>query len=313
MANDWVSIFSPATVGNIGAGFDILGMALENPGDVVRGRLSKNPGVTIKDIIDDNGLLPRDPALNTASISAQAVLDQVGSAPGLEIIIEKHMPIACGLGSSSASAAGGAFLANELTGKKLSTNQLIAIAGDAEYHVTHNYGEQCIAALLGGIVVTTSFRPLAGYRVGCPVDVWVTLVYPHFHLETKHARAVLPKEVPFSSAVKNSQQTARMIVGAVLNDTTLFCSGVEDSIVEPARQQLIPGFASVKEAALTAGALASSISGAGPTVFALAREKTQAESIGAAMKKAFAVAGQESTVFVSQVATKGAQVLMHQE
>ncbi|MEI6221262.1 MAG: homoserine kinase [bacterium] len=307
--SDWIKVFSPATVANLGPGFDILALAVEKPGDIVWARQVEKPGVTIVDIIGDNNFLPRAAEKNTAGVAAIEVLKKINSSIGIELTIEKQMPISSGLGSSSASACAAAFAANILTGEKLSKDELVEISGIAEHTITTNYGENCVAAMLGSVVVTTNLKPLRGRVIGTLPDLWVIVVYPHMQLETKLARSILPEKVSLKDAVQNNLNTAKMITGVVQQDTSLFLSGFYDLVIERYRKMLIPGFDEVKRTAILTGATNATISGAGPSMLAFATEKPDAEAIGRAMQKAFLKEGQESTVYVSKINTKGTHVI----
>lgn len=304
--NNWIKVFAPATVANIGPGFDIMGFALNHPGDIVWARsIPGTPGVVIKEILNDEGYLPKEAEKNTAGVAAIEVVKKTNYKQRIELIVEKQMPISSGLGSSSASAAAAVYAANLLTGEKLSKDELIEIAGMAEHTITTNYGENCIAALLGGFVITTNFQPLQGRRIGYLEDLWAIVVHPHMRLETKKAREILPPLVPLTDAVKNNQNTTRMVAGIIHQDIDLFLAGVDDLIIEKARKHLIPGFDDVKQAALAAGAPCATISGAGPSLFAFAKTKSAAEKIGNAMQQAFKKNNLSSTIYISEINPQG--------
>jgi len=306
----WTKILSPGSVGNVGPGFDILSYALEEPYDIIWVRKSKSDGVKLVDILGDvQGILPKAIDKNTATLAASLTLETAEKPFGVEMIIEKKMPVGSGMGSSAASAVGGAVAVNFLLGNTISQQAISEIVGKTERAITGNYGDNGIASLLGGFVLVTHLDPLQGIRLGMLDALWSVVVYPHMYLATKDARAVLPENVPLRNAVQNNVNTAKLLVGIMNNDSTIFAQGLQDVLIEPYREKLIPGFRNVQNVAMKEGALGCSIAGAGPSVFAFAQDKERAETIANAMVTTFSQHGLSATSYVGKVNSRGAHVI----
>ncbi len=306
-----VRVYAPASIGNIGPGFDVLGLAVTNLGDVVEARRRRSPGVSIIDIKGDGGKLPVDPAKNTASIAAAKVLERIGAKGGANIVIEKGVPFPSGLGSSAAGAVAGGVAANLLFGDKLPKDELLLACTEAEAAVSGGFfADNTAAALFGGCVVSSfSDGKFKLARLGGIPDAAIILATPEFPMPTKKSRAVLPKTVPMKDFVSNMANTALIVAAFAKKDAALFGSCIDDRIVEPARRKLIPGFDDVKAAALGAGALGCSISGGGASIFAVARKGLPLDRIGEAMKRAFKNNGLESKIHICNIDTRGARAI----
>ena len=302
-----VSVFAPATVANLGPGLDVLGLALSSPGDRVTARLVPGRGVTLASVRGDGGALPLDPAKNTAGIAAEATLAKAGVATGVLLTLEKGMPIGSGLGSSAASAAAAAYAVNLLIGSPLRKIELIGPCLDAEAAVAGRHADNVAPALLGGLILVRSIEPLDVVRLPVPDGLVVAVVTPAMELSTRAARAALPEHVPLASLVRNSASVAAFVSACYSGDLALLGRSLVDAVATPARAPLIPGCASVIEAARDAGALGSSISGAGPSIFALCRSIRSAGEVAAAMVAAFAAAGLAAAAVVSPADCPGAR------
>ncbi len=305
----WVSVFAPASIGNIGPGFDVLGLAVDGLGDVIRARLNEG-GVQISGIEGDGGKLPREAEKNTAGIAALEVLKKAETRQGVELKIEKGLPLASGLGSSAASACGAAFAVNELLGKPLNENELLLCATIAESQVSGGFfADNTAPCLFGGATLTRSSEPLDVVRLGSINELRVILVTPNFELLTTKAREVLPKEVPLRDFVSNMANACLIASAFSRNDYDLFSRCLNDKIIEPARAPLIPGFYDVQKAALEAGADGCTISGAGPTLFAITNDSSKAEAITNAMSRAFQKHGHSSQTKFTRVCKEGTKLL----
>ena len=302
-----VTAFAPATVANLGPGLDVLGLALASPGDRVTARRTGGSGVTIDGITGDGGMLPLDPTANTAGIAAAATLAKAGIASGVALTIVKGMPIGSGLGSSAASAAAAAYAVNLLIGSPLRKVELVGPCLSAEAAVSGRHADNVAAALLGGLIVVRSLDPLDLVRLPVPEGLVLAVVTPKMELSTRAARAALPKEIPLASLVRNTANIAALVSACYSGDLGLLGRSLTDAVATPARAPLIPGCAEVIEAALDAGALGSSISGAGPSVFALCRSERSAAEVAAAMAGAFARKGLAADVLVSPADCPGAR------
>ena len=312
-----VTVFAPATVANVGSAFDVLGFALETPGDTITAARSDTPGVTVRAITGDGGALPTDSKLNTAAVSAQALLNSLiarDSATygriGISLTIDKGLPIGSGLGSSSASTVGGVLATNELLGAPLTREELVPFTLEGERVACGAaHADNAAPCLLGGFILIRSYSPLDMIPLPCPTPLSVAVVAPHLELRTADARKILKRSVPLEAAVTQWGNVAALVAGIYRNDPALIGRSLADTIIEPERGQLIPGYAQVKSAAQEAGALGCSISGSGPAIFALCRDRDEATRIGAAMSEAFRVhAGVASTVHISGINTNGATV-----
>jgi len=302
-----VKVFAPASVANVSCGYDILGFALERPGDEVVARFADEPGLKITKITGAMDKLPYEVEKNTAGFAASQLLKSLEKEElGIEMEIHKKMPFGSGLGSSAASAVGGVMAINELLGRPLSKKEILHFAvlgeqiADGAYHA-----DNVAPSLLGGMVLIRDNASLDVHQLHLPKGLYATVVYPHIKILTKDARAVLSDQVQLKQCVQQTGNIASLIVGLYNEDMRLISRSLNDVIVEPQRAQLIPGFYKVKENAIEAGALGCSISGAGPSIFALSTDKALAENIGKAMKVVFDEQGVQNEVFVSPINEQG--------
>jgi homoserine kinase len=286
-----------------------LGLAISAPGDTVVARLGDEPGVRLTRIEGDEGRLPREASKNTAGIAAAAVLRVAGVDVGVELELAKGMPIGSGLGSSAASAVAAAFAVNLLVGSPLRKHQLIEPCLEAEAAVAGRHGDNVAPCVLGGLVLVRSVDPLDVVRLPVPEGLMVVVAVPRFELETRRAREVLPQHVPLGSMVRNAANLAGMIAAFYGSDIDLLGRCLVDEVVTPARAGLIPGCQAVMDAARDTGAIASSISGAGPSMFALCHALGSAKRVGQAMVEAFASAGLEASAHISSLDCPGVRRL----
>jgi homoserine kinase len=305
-----IKVFAPATVGNIGIGFDILGLALEKPGDQIIASKSNTPGVRITKISGAGSKLPYDPEQNTAGVAALRLLEHLGAtAQGIELEIQKKMPIGSGLGSSAASAAAAVYAVSELLRTGLSKRELLPFAAIGEQLVSGGIQLDNVApSLLGGIILARDNATYDVHRLHAPRGLFLAVVYPHIEILTKSARAILRADVPLQQHVRQSANIGGFIIGLFNADIPLIGRSLHDEIIEPQRAGLIPGFYDVKEAALSQGALGCSISGAGPTVFALCANSLIAENASIAMQQAFMKNGVVADVYLSGINQEGAVI-----
>jgi homoserine kinase len=305
-----ICVFAPATVANVACGFDIFGFALDIPGDELIVRLTSKPGVMITKITGDGGILPVDPEKNTAGVGVIKFLDFLKSKQGVEIEIHKKMPLGSGLGSSAASAAGSLFAVNQLLGSRVTRKELIPFAMESERIACGSaHADNVAAALLGGFVLIRSYQPLDIIEIPIQVDLYCTMLHPKIEVRTEIARKMLKKEIPMTQLVTQSGNAAGLIAGLMQGDISLISRSLEDVVVEPIRAALIPGFYAIKAAAIEAGALGCSISGSGPSLFALSQNKQQAKAIGGAMVNACKNAGLDSDLYISLINKEGPKIL----
>lgn len=311
MANR-VRVFAPASTSNLGPGFDVLGLALVSPGDIVEAELSQAPGVEIVEITGAQSL-STDPNTNVVGVTASAILRQLDhhNSCGVKLWLHKQMPLASGLGSSAASSVGAAVAVNRLLGDHLSSKELIKCALEGEEVAAGaRHADNVAPSLLGGIVLIRSCNPLDFVSLPVPSALRIIVVHPHTMLETASARELVNKQrFSISQVVANLGNVAAFVSALHSDDLNLFSRSIQDMLVEPIRAPLVPAFSKVKQAALAAGALGCSISGAGPSVFAFAGSDTVATKVSDAIQEAFTNAGFNSDPYLGPINTKGAQIL----
>ncbi len=291
-----VKAVAPATSANLGAGFDVLGVALERPLDSVEVEVTDKPEVEITvEGIGSEGI-PTEPSRNTAGIVAEKLLEISGRRCGLRLKIRKEVKPGRGLGSSAASAAATAVAVNRALDLNLPKLELIRFAARGEVAAAgFPHADNVSPAILGFFTVISSYKPLKVISLPPPENVGFVIATPEFSFDTRLARSILPKTVELHKVVYNTGRVATFIAGLTMNNLRLMGMGMSDSIVEPARERLIPGLSDVKEAAVEAGALGVAISGAGPSVLALVDlTEGNAERVAVAMDKAFSRSGVES-------------------
>lgn len=303
--------FAPGGVGNIGPGLDILGLALAGAGDTVRAEWVEEPGIRILE--PGHRDLPAEATRHTAGLAAIAVAERAGFQPsrarGIALTVQKGLPLSGGQGGSAASAVAGAVAVNALLGNPLDRLALVSASLDAEEGVSGRHADNIVASLLGGIVLIRSLEPLDLVQLPVPEELWVVIALPDQQLRTAHSRSVLPATIPRDVALHQAAQVGGMVAALAAGDYALLGRAIDDRIAEPVRAALLPGFREAKQAALAAGALGSSISGGGPTAFALVRGPKAGKKVAAAMAHAYAACGYKSEVRVTQIDREGARVL----
>lgn len=305
-----VKVFAPASVANVGCGYDVLGFAVHHPGDEVIMSLNDSGRVTLDHIEGDGGRLPHDPAKNTVSAVVIDYLRHIGEGKGIGIKLYKKMPFGSGLGSSSASAVAGLVAINELMGRPLSRMELLPFAMEGERLACGNaHADNVAPAILGGMVLIRSYDPLDVISLPVPEGLSCALIYPHVEIPTMAARQIIRTNIPMTSAIRQWGNVGGLVAGLYRNDLGLIGRSLEDVIVEPVRKMLIPHFDEIKELAMENGALGFGISGSGPTVFALCHDVKTAENITLAIKEKLLDHGLGSSVYVSEVNTQGAVVI----
>jgi homoserine kinase len=301
-----IKVFAPATVANVVCGFDILGFAVNEPGDELIMELSNKPGVNIISIEGDEGKLTLDPAKNTVSASVMSLLKNLGREDvGFNLKLKKKMPMGSGLGSSSASAVAGLFAANELLGKPLSKIELLPYAMEGEALACgHGHADNVAPALFGGFTLIKSYDPLEVIALPVP-KLYCALLYPHVDVPTRDARQIIRSKVLLKDAVTQWGNIAGLISSLYTHDYDLLGRCLKDVIVEPIRSILIPEFDRMKEIAMKNGALGFGISGSGPTVFSLFRSGDDAQKVLQLLKKLLANIGVESNIYLSEINETG--------
>jgi homoserine kinase len=303
--------FAPATVSNVACGFDVLGFALDAPGDEVTAAFTTGTGVHIADITGDGGRLPRDAARNTAGVAAQSLLTALGERRGIALRIAKGLPLSSGLGGSAASAVAAVVAVDALIGALSPAERLIACALDGErLGAGSSHADNVAPCVCGGLVLVRTPSPPDIIRLPVPEGLTAVVVHPDLEIETARARTLLGTTVPLGDAVKQWANLGALVHGLHVGDTALISRALEDAIAEPRRASLIPGLAAIKKAAVDAGALGSSISGSGPSLFALCMGAETARQVAAAMGAAVTreIGGHYQT-YISPVTNRGARVV----
>ena len=304
-----VTAFAPATVANVGIGFDILGHTVDAVGDRIRLRRIEEPTVRIRSITGIPGEISLDPNSNTAGRALQAMRAALELPYGFEIDIEKGIPLASGMGGSAASAVAAVVAANALLPNPAPPLRLLTFAMQGEIVASGSAHLDNIApCLYGGLVLTVGIDHPRVKQIPVPPQVRCVLVHPHMHLGTREARAILKSDVTRSDFVWQTANLAGFISGCYSNDLDMIRDSFNDVIIEPQRQSLIPGFKAVQHGAMSAGALGCSISGAGPAIFAWT-EQQHAQAVRAAMVDGFASHGLRSDAWISSLAAAGAHVV----
>lgn len=308
--NRSVRVFAPATVANLACGFDVMGLAINAPGDFVEMKKNDLHEIRIVKMTGDGGKLSRDADKNTAGVSVAAMMRYMELNQGFDIVLKKQMPLGSGLGSSAASSAAAVFAANELMGRPFEKSALVHFAMEGERVACGSaHADNVAPCLLGGIVLIRSYDPLDIISLPVPSNLHVVVVHPHVEVLTRDSRAVLPQEIKMKTGITQWANTAAFVAGLFQSDYQLISRAVEDHVAEPARAALIPHFYAVQEAALLKGALACSISGSGPSIFALTQGAAKANLVAAEMKKVFRKHKTACDVFVSPVNKKGTRVI----
>jgi homoserine kinase len=303
-----INVFAPATVANVGPGFDVLGMTLSEVGDIVNFKLNDKNKLCLFDETGCN--LPLDTEKNVTSVAIQYMLNELGSKQGIDITFKKKINPGSGIGSSAASCAAGAFGANELLGRPFSRNELVRFAMQGEKMSSGSaHADNVAPCLLGGFTIVQGYDPLKVVSIPYPKSLHCIILHPDIEIKTADSRRILRKEISLHKAVKQWGNVAGLVAGLMLSDMDLIRASLNDVIIEPVRSMLIPGFKEVKEAALTNDALGCSISGSGPSIFALTDSAEKAARIHAAMTDVYTRMGIPYDAFVSPINPEGTKLI----
>lgn len=308
---DSIHVFAPATSANFICGYDILGLALEEPGDEVKLTRVNTPGVVIKKITGDEGLLPTDSKKNTVGACIEMVLRHLNREDlGIEIELNKKMPIGSGLGSSAASTIAGLFAINQLLGEPLTRQELLpfALKGE-ELACGYGHADNVAPSLLGGITLIKSYHPLEVINLPTPKELCCSIIFPHVEVPTRAARQILRTQIELKNAVHQWGNIAGLISGLFLEDYGLISRSLEDKLIEPIRSILIPEFDQMKEIAKELGALGFGISGSGPSVVAFTKGLNKAKEITEALQLHLKNKQIGSNGYSSRINTHGAIVI----
>ena len=304
-----VRVLAPATVANLVCGFDVLGMCLEDPNDLMEVKLLNEKKIIIHSA--DGYPLPSDPMQNTAGAPLVEMINELDNDTGFEVIIHKKIKPGSGIGSSAASAAGAVVAANHLLGNVFSNTDLVRFAMFGEKVASGvKHADNIAPCIYGGITLIRSIHPLDIVPIPSP-DLFVTIVHPQIEVRTKDARQILRKEVLLKDAIRQWGNIAGLVAGFMQNDTALIGRSLEDVIIEPVRSILIPGFDEVKSKCKEAGALGGGISGSGPSIFMLSTERSTAVRVETVMKDIYAAIGIDYNTYVTTINKTGVKILQN--
>ena len=308
--NKRVKVFGPATVANVACGFDVLGFPLEGLGDIVSVERNNKKRIIIETITGDEGKLSKDIKKNTCGVSIEAYMNHYKINEGVSIYLEKKLPLGSGLGSSSASAAASLVGVNMLFEKTNDIRNLIPFAMESEKMASGSAHADIVApALLGGITLIRSYKPLDILSIPTPSDLICITISPKISINTKEARKLLPKNITLKEATQQWGNLAATILGFCKKDYTILKNSLEDVLIEKYRSKLIPNFSQIKKSALENGAIACSISGSGPTIFALSNKKDIALKIAQAMELVYQKNKMSYKIHISKINKKGATII----
>ncbi len=302
-----VKIKSPGTVANLVCGFDILGLALNEPADWMELSLLDKPEIIIQNKDDFN--LPTHPEKNVAGVVLQSIIEKQGGNTGFRLSVEKHIKPGSGIGSSAASAAGADVAANHLLGSIFSNEELVQFAMNGEKLASGvKHADNIAPCIYGGVTLIRSIHPLDIVSIPAP-DMFVTVVHPQIEVRTADARQILKQQVLLKDAIKQWGNIAGLVTGFMKNDYELIGRSLEDVIIEPVRSILIPGFDELKSKCKEAGALGGGISGSGPSVFMLSKNEKKARDIESVMKDIYNRIGIQYNTYVTNINNKGVEIL----
>jgi len=305
--------FAPATVANVACGFDVLGLAITKPGDTVVAEHVDQPGVSLTSLDGENGRLSLDPEKNTATVAASHLLEQKNVEPsvGVGITLTKGLPLASGMGSSAASAVAAVIAVDHLLELEATRAELLQSALEGERVAAGAaHADNAAACLYGGFVLVRSAEPLDVIQLPIPEGLAVAVVRPHLEVSTKDSRVLLGDVVKLESAVAQWANLGALVAGLYTEDWELIARTLVDHVAEPVRSENVPAFNDVKCAALDEGALGCSLSGSGPSMFALCRDLDTAERVAQRMRSTFRDrASLEADEHVSPVSERGARII----
>jgi homoserine kinase len=310
MTDTCVTAFAPATVSNVACGFDVLGFPLDSPGDELDARFAASD-VRIDAIVGDGGRLPRDSRRNTAGVAARALLHALGERRGVALTIRKGLPLASGLGGSAASAVAAVVAVDALFQARAPLELLLACALEGEgLGAAGAHPDNVAPCLYGGFVLVRHPNPPDVVRLPVPAGLTAVVVHPSLEIQTSRARAMLGTEVPLQAAIRQWANLGAFVHALHRDDFALIGRSLEDAIAEPRRAPLIPGFAAIKRSAMDAGALGCSLSGSGPSLFALCEGRQTAVRVAAAMTAAVEKEiGGDTQTYISAIGSQGARIV----
>ncbi len=301
-----IKVFAPASVGNSKCGYDVLGFAINEPGDIVELTLTDKPEVNIQ--VRGNEMIPTDPVKNTCGVAALKFLERFAPGTGVNIILDKQMPIGSGLGSSAAGAAATLFGLNQLFDNICDDEELLEFGLAAEKAACGaGHADNIAPSLFGGFILINSYIPLKIKKISAPENLYCTVVHPDVEIKTADARNLLPKEVSLATAVLQMGYLGGFLAALYTADFEMMKNSLRDLLAEPYRCRLIPHFDDAMEIIENANGLGGGISGSGPSIFALSNDPAIADLIGDHWQKLYASIGCQ--VYVSQINDQGPKII----
>ncbi len=303
-----IKVFAPATVANLSCGFDVLGCCLDNVGDEMVISLTSTPGVKITKI--EGADLPLETHKNVAGVATEALLDKYNGDTGVEIEIYKKIKAGSGIGSSAASSAGAVWAINNLLGNPFTAQELIQFAMEGEKLASGNaHADNVAPAIMGGFTLVRSYTPLDVIKLNSPEDLFMTVIHPQIEVKTSDSRSVIKHKVTLNKAIEQWGNVGGLVAGLYTEDYDLIGRSLNDVIIEPLRSILIPEFDTIKNAAITNGALGSGISGSGPSVFALSKGIDTATKVAKAIEDIYSKTEISFDIHISKINPDGVRVL----
>jgi homoserine kinase len=303
-----VKIFAPATISNVGPGFDLMGFALEQPGDIMI--VARNESGLIRIINNANSDIPVDPEKNVASVAVNAFLEAIGCKTGFDLIFEAKINPGSGIGSSAASCAAAVVGVNELLNRPYTQKELLPFALKGEFLASGSiHADNVAPALLGGFILIRNYDPIDIIRIDAPVELICTVAHPNIQIKTSESRKLIPKDFPVKKVLEQCGNIAGLLAGLTTSDYPLIGRSLHDVIAEPVRSALIPGYLEIKTRLSETGALGGNISGSGPSVFALSDNPESARKAGALMHEVFTKNGLENKVYISKISRQGTRLI----
>ncbi len=309
MNNKTVKVFAPASVANVGCGFDILGFSMPSAGDTIEVSFIKEKRVIISEINGCNNL-SKKPEENICGLVAKAMLEQSKCQYGINIKLTKGISPGSGIGSSAASASGTAYAVNELMDRIYDENEMISFAMIGEEYASGGFHADNVApSLLGGFVLIRGYNPLDLIKIPSPKDLYCTVILPKIEIKTKEARGLLSQEISLKSAITQWGNVGGLIAGLYTSDYNLISNSVKDVVAEPVRKKLIPHYEELKSELLSNGILACNISGSGPAIFALSKGENSSKKAEDIMRKIFDKTDIEYKIFRSKIENRGVRLI----
>jgi homoserine kinase len=306
--NNFIRVFAPATISNVGPGFDLMGFAIDQPGDIIR--IAKNKDNFIHIFNDTDCFLPEDPEKNVSSVGIQALLDQLKVKQGFDLIFEQKINPGSGIGSSAASAAAAVFGANALLGAPLRIPELLPAVLKGEFAASKSlHADNAAPALFGGFILIRDYHPIDLISLRYPSDLICVVVHPDIEIKTSESRKLIPKEIKLETALEQCGNIAGLVTGLTTSDYDLIGRSVKDVLAEPYRAGTIPGYSELKAELINMGAVGAGISGSGPSIFAFCRTAERAKKIALKMEKTFSERNIQNKVYISKISSSGTRIL----